>query len=377
MARLCPAPTSQGPPRSAEGHEQRHFICDGLVPCHHHFQVPASIAPQSKSPHPSLSSSWRSPVPGPRAVRAMVRRPAAAELQNWLHRCKGWRRTKRGPELGGQTGSGRVAAKKKNQCAEAFYSGAPPIFPFPFSLFPVPFSLFPGLPPTTASWFWHGASTDIRQWARPPPIARGRVRRSGISWPGAGKPTVDQTRFTATAASSPLKWSLLSPLASMFHVSQTPPHARGARATEPAPLVRIRHGSRHHVHDITCSGTGSGTAERHCSVVPRRPGKKDRTPADPEPDRRSTVLTVAITTSPSAAVSTQRCQILACEAIKSCLFIHKSQSGPQLLPCPMLRGRVYVMLLSARVAQEGSWPSPRHVHQVGLHPRCFPRPAQI
>lgn len=248
---------------------------------------------------------------------------------------------------------------------------------FPFSLFPVPCSLFPGLPPTTASWFWHGASTDIRQCARPPPIARGTVRRSGISWPGAGKPTVDQTRFTATAASSPLKWSLLSPLASMFHVSQTPPHARGARATEPAPLVRIRHGSRHHVHDITCSGTGSGTAERHCSVVPRRPGKKDRTPADPEPDRRSTVLTVAITTSPSAAVSTQRCQILACEAIKSCLFIHKSQSGPQLLPCPMLRGRVYVMLLSARVAQEGSWPSPRHVHQVGLHPRCFPRPAQI
>lgn len=44
-----------------------------------------------------------------------------------------------------------------------------------------------------------------------------------------------------------------------FMFPQAPPHARGARATEPAPLMCIRRGSRHHVHDITCSGTGSGT----------------------------------------------------------------------------------------------------------------------
>lgn len=148
---------------------------------------------------------------------------------------------------------------------------------------------------------------------------------------------------------------------------QTPPHARGARATEPAPLMCIRHGSRHHVHEITCSGTGSGTSELHCNVVPRLLSKKDRKPGDQESDRRSTVLTMVITRSPSPAVSTQRCQILACEAIKSCLFFQKSQFGPQLLPCPMLRGRVYVMFLSDRVTQEGSWTSPCHVHEVGLH----------
>lgn len=101
---------------------------------------------------------------------------------------------KGGPELRGQTGSGKVAAKKKNQCIEALHSGAPPIFPFPF-----PFSLFPGLPPPTTSGFWHGASTDIQQCSRLPLIARGRMTRLGFSWPGAGESTVDQTRFTATA----------------------------------------------------------------------------------------------------------------------------------------------------------------------------------
>lgn len=40
---------------------------------------------------------------------------------------------KGGPALRGQTGPGKVAARKKNQCIEAFYSGAPPIFPFPWA----------------------------------------------------------------------------------------------------------------------------------------------------------------------------------------------------------------------------------------------------
>lgn len=39
--------------------------------------------------HLSFSSIMSSPTPDSRAVRAMVRH-SAAELQNWLHRCKGW-----------------------------------------------------------------------------------------------------------------------------------------------------------------------------------------------------------------------------------------------------------------------------------------------
>lgn len=62
-------------------------------------------------------------------------------------------------------------------------------------------------------------------------------------------------------------------------------------------------------------------------MVPRLLSKKDRKPGDQESDRRSTVLTMVITRSPSPAVSTQRCQILACEAVKSCLFFQKSQFG--------------------------------------------------
>lgn len=96
------------------------------------------------------------------------------------------------------------------------------------------------------------------------------MRRLGISWPGAGKSTVDQTRFTAKAKSSRSSGHCSTPWLPCFMFPQTPPHARGARATEPAP-------------------------------------------------------------------------------------------------CPMLRGRVYVMFLSDRATQEGRWTSPCHVHIVGLH----------
>lgn len=104
----------------------------------------------------------------------------------------------------------------------------------------------------------------------------------------------------------------------------------------------------------------------HGSVVPRLLSKRDRKPGDQESDRRSTVLTMVITRSPSPAVALNVVKYWLVKQSSHVFFPRSRSSGPQLLPCPMLRGRVYVMFLSDRVTQQART-SPCHVHMVGLH----------